>query len=117
MVKGLCKLPQHPKRFNPKSDRDLWSVLKAEAALRDVEVVKIESRLNDDDFSVFNGTFPLAWVRGNQAADVLAGEAAADAQVPSACAEAVRWVDSLAHLVRARLIATLDDAINKDSLK
>ena len=90
VVKGFRRMAKNPAKYNPKSNRDLWSALRTEAKTRDIEVFKIESHLEDDDPSVINGTVPLAWVRGNQAADDLAGEAAVDAQLPAARIEAVK---------------------------
>ena len=110
VVNGFAKLSARASKFNPKSHRDLWSALATAAALRDVEVVKVESHLSEAHPLVVDGTFPIAWVKGNDAADVLAGEAAADAEVPSRNVEAVKWVDATATLVRTRLAATLMSA-------
>ena len=114
VVNGFLKMRLQPAKYRPRSNRDLWSALKTASSFRDVEVCKIESHLDELHPSVVDGTYPLAWVKGNDAADVLAGEAAADAQVPSATAEAIAWVDAIAHLVRVRLAATLADAAEKD---
>ena len=113
VVNGFLKLSGRL-RFKPRSNRDLWSTLSAAAADRDVEVRKIESHLDRDHPEVVNGTYPLAWVYGNDSADELAGEAAADAQLPASSVEAVKWVDALAAKVRTRLAVTLQDAAQKD---
>ena len=113
VVNGFQKLSWR-RRYKPRSNRDLWSALSAAAANRDVEVLKIESHLDRDHPEVVNGTYPLAWIFGNDSADELAGEAAADAQLPASSVEAVKWVDALAAKVRTRLAVTLQDAAQKD---
>ena len=114
VVNGFQKLKAPAKKFNPRSNRDLWSALKASVSNRDVAVLKIESHLDCQHPDVINGTYPLAWIFGNDTADELAGEAAADAQIPATRVEAVKWVDALAATVRTRLAATLQDAAAKE---
>ena len=110
VVNGFAQLFSRKGKYNPRSHRDLWSALAVASSARDVEVVKVESHLSESHPLVLDGTFPISWVKGNDAADVLAGEAAADAQVPSSCVEAINWVDATAYLVRTRLAATLMSA-------
>ena len=110
--KGFCKMRSG--RGKHRSNRDLWSLLHQVCFERDVEVHKVESHLELDGPEVRSGEVPYAWVYGNQHADVIAGETAAEFAVPYAQVAAVDWVDAQAHLIRKRLAATLIDAAEKD---
>ena len=109
VVKGLARcvagLPHS-------SHSDLWKAVAAQVKGRDVVCLKVESHLTVGEV-IAQRVLPGAYL-ANRVADVAAGKAAEQCQLPYGEVEGLHWAEALASSVRSRCAATFLSAVEVD---
>ena len=94
------------------SNTDLWKLVASRVAGRDVVCLKVESHLSVAEATTQR--VPAGAFLANKVADVAAGKAAEQCQLPYGEVEGARWAEALVSSVRSRCAATFISAVELD---
>ena len=94
------------------SHSDLWKLVAVQVKGRDVVCIKVESHLSVAEV-IAQRVAPGAYL-ANRVADVAAGKAAEQCQLPYGEVEGLHWAEALASSVRARCAAAFLSAVEVD---